>query len=1537
MGIDVRTAAQSFGFFLGSVKGTNLTLKESREIFAGFTTAARALQLSTQDVDGVFRALGQMMSKGKIQAEELRGQLGDRLPGAFARFAVALHMTRPGELDQALKKGTITADKMKNAILDVAHTLSTEFGPSAAQMAKTVDSAFNRMKNAFTFAAGDLGKSGLNQALIEIMNTATKLLQSNALDTILRGLGGAFKFIGDHINLFVTIIGTIALSSTLKWAASLLDLTKIMRTFMALQAAEAIAQLAVATGDAAVAAGSASKAMTLLNAVMRENPWILAATAIVAVVAALKLLSNSAADTLEEIAKNSNSMADTESIYQQYITNVMSSTGALDEETRAFRENTVAAINNARTKLGQVNLKEGTVHPLSARDFLSLDVHKVQSVHTIGGEQVSDRVYNIYKEVFDRQGNYRKATNQQEFLRRVQLGAFLSKYKDKPGFEGADQISQTLDLDVTTARDKAAMPGGVAKLGYDPNAALSQNKYTRGWEMQRALGAGISGAMIPKPDKKKKHGKSDAEKAQDDINSAIDQAMNGLTDLETRAKATADNVAELLSGSFDKAGAAAHLAAAEQEKSFEDAIKGSENKVKGVLQLAQQLGLDTSGKTIADQYRQAKAGLIDYFEERQRAAAEAKKDESVVTDIIGMRADNENQRNYIDILRARKVGLADANRQLEIENALVGTSLENRPKLQRQLEQELITRDALKLSLQAVNEQRDLENQLAQDQALIPLYKAGAKPEDLDYYKEMLRYRQEIYDLGARGTDLDNMIKVHAATLNEARAMKELSDQYEKANQTAADMADAIVGGFRDGMEAGDTFLDTFKNIFKQLSKIILDFVLFNPIKQWLQQSLAQTLAPQSTAGYGGVGSPLSGTVNSYSTGGGFRGALSTILGGVGSPQLPAIGTSSQYKNGFSRDAGGYLYAGGTQSSGSSYPYGNIVVTGKNLPSGDMMNSTIPVPNSARPINVLSNLSETLKASQAGFKDFTSFLKGGKGVSAGKGISGAIGAAGTAFAMYEMGHQIGRTISDALGLKGKGGNVLSGAFGGAAAGYSLGGPIGAAIGAVAGGILGLFQKVAKLPASYGSVVVGANGVANVGTVGHYGKGTDAAGQTLNAAGAKLFNSFATNYGAQLNPGNFGYFGSKAWTKKGSPENFYSTVGITNHGWPMGTEGVDWIKGNDSQIQAFAILAAFKKGLIKGLSDTLQTVLKNTQSKDMEGLQGDLAVGQAFDEFIKASFKLPDAVAKIRDLNEAFYKLKSQAASLGLSEDKLVKARQRLINQVKDDFNYGIQQGILGYTNPALAQFNDLRKDYHDAVQTAMAVGGDLAAVEDLYGRKRVDLAKQWADTAANGLISAAKDLYDQLTASSSSPLNTQTVFGNARDLYSGLTNQFSAGDFTNVDKLSGYAQNYLDAARQMYGSSTDYFDVFKQVTDQLTQFQTPGSSSIGGVAAIPDLPTLNEMVQEINSSSLDMIDAMGTVGQAVVEGSTNIVDAINNLAIALGYQIPAAPPSSPTPTGPTAGGTGVNETGGAGGRGRYDIYGYTDDFFGTSMQRQVYG
>ena len=57
-------------------------------------------------MNGILRAFTQIISKGTVQSEELKGQVGERLPGAFALAAKALGMTT-AELQKALENGEV--------------------------------------------------------------------------------------------------------------------------------------------------------------------------------------------------------------------------------------------------------------------------------------------------------------------------------------------------------------------------------------------------------------------------------------------------------------------------------------------------------------------------------------------------------------------------------------------------------------------------------------------------------------------------------------------------------------------------------------------------------------------------------------------------------------------------------------------------------------------------------------------------------------------------------------------------------------------------------------------------------------------------------------------------------------------------------------------------------------------------------------------------------------------------------------------------------------------------------------------------------------------------------------------------------------------------------------------------------------------------------------------------------------------------------------------------------------------------------------
>jgi tape measure domain-containing protein len=90
-----------------SVQGAGGDIEDTKKAFDGIVAAVRATGGSLQDVDSALTATAQVFSKGKVSAEELRQQIGERLPGAFTLFADSMGKT-PAELDKALEKGEVT-------------------------------------------------------------------------------------------------------------------------------------------------------------------------------------------------------------------------------------------------------------------------------------------------------------------------------------------------------------------------------------------------------------------------------------------------------------------------------------------------------------------------------------------------------------------------------------------------------------------------------------------------------------------------------------------------------------------------------------------------------------------------------------------------------------------------------------------------------------------------------------------------------------------------------------------------------------------------------------------------------------------------------------------------------------------------------------------------------------------------------------------------------------------------------------------------------------------------------------------------------------------------------------------------------------------------------------------------------------------------------------------------------------------------------------------------------------------------------------
>lgn len=179
-GLEIEDLTRSYNKFIASSKGTALEGKQTEEIFRKVAKASAVMALSTDEVEGVLRALGQMMSKGKVQAEELRGQLGDRLPGAFNIMADSMGVTT-AELDKMLKGGQVIADEVLPKFAD---QLLIAYGADKVGKIDTIVAAQNRLSNAWTefVASVDKGDGVISKTLKNMYDGLARVLKGTLFE-----------------------------------------------------------------------------------------------------------------------------------------------------------------------------------------------------------------------------------------------------------------------------------------------------------------------------------------------------------------------------------------------------------------------------------------------------------------------------------------------------------------------------------------------------------------------------------------------------------------------------------------------------------------------------------------------------------------------------------------------------------------------------------------------------------------------------------------------------------------------------------------------------------------------------------------------------------------------------------------------------------------------------------------------------------------------------------------------------------------------------------------------------------------------------------------------------------------------------------------------------------------------------------------------------------------------------------------------------------------------------------------------------------
>jgi tape measure domain-containing protein len=144
--VPLDSARQGFVKLYASMQPAGFDQGQIEGLFTGIAKAAAAFGLSSDKVDRVNYAFAQMASKGQIMSEELKGQLGDVLPGALGLFAEAAQMSIP-EFSKAMEDGAFKGKAMEQVLGNVAILLNEKFSAAATGAANTLQGAVNQIQN----------------------------------------------------------------------------------------------------------------------------------------------------------------------------------------------------------------------------------------------------------------------------------------------------------------------------------------------------------------------------------------------------------------------------------------------------------------------------------------------------------------------------------------------------------------------------------------------------------------------------------------------------------------------------------------------------------------------------------------------------------------------------------------------------------------------------------------------------------------------------------------------------------------------------------------------------------------------------------------------------------------------------------------------------------------------------------------------------------------------------------------------------------------------------------------------------------------------------------------------------------------------------------------------------------------------------------------------------------------------------------------------------------------------------------------------
>lgn len=178
LGLNFQSAAEGFQRLTASATANGVAMADQQRLFLEVSRAATSMQIAPAVVDRAMTALSQSFSKGRFQAEELRQQLAEAIPGVVPRFQKAvMDMTRNTELagksfDQLLQGGLLDVKRFLPAMIQAF----AEMGKNWRDGAGSLQAETNRLSNAWRDLKLELAEGPFSDAAIAGIKATRKAL-----------------------------------------------------------------------------------------------------------------------------------------------------------------------------------------------------------------------------------------------------------------------------------------------------------------------------------------------------------------------------------------------------------------------------------------------------------------------------------------------------------------------------------------------------------------------------------------------------------------------------------------------------------------------------------------------------------------------------------------------------------------------------------------------------------------------------------------------------------------------------------------------------------------------------------------------------------------------------------------------------------------------------------------------------------------------------------------------------------------------------------------------------------------------------------------------------------------------------------------------------------------------------------------------------------------------------------------------------------------------------------------------------------------